>query len=107
MSGLRVPSHGSPVSGGPDGSGTAHATCLLAPNPSPMTLDGTNTWILGRAETVLVVDPGPDDDAHLRRVVDYLGDRRVAAILLTHGHHDHSGGAAAFAAMVGAPVRAL
>ncbi|MFF5210009.1 MBL fold metallo-hydrolase [Streptosporangium sp. NPDC000396] len=101
MSGLRIPL------GGPDGSGTAHALGLLAPNPSPMTLDGTNTWVIGRGEDVLVVDPGPDDEAHLRRVADHLRERRVAAILLTHGHHDHSGGARRFAGMVQAPVRAL
>ncbi|WP_214108711.1 MBL fold metallo-hydrolase [Acrocarpospora catenulata] len=90
-----------------DGSGTASATNVLAPNASPMTLDGTNTWVLGQGESVLVVDPGPDDEGHLRRVVELLGERRVAAILLTHGHQDHSGGAAMFADLVDAPVRAL
>ncbi|SNS93372.1 Glyoxylase, beta-lactamase superfamily II [Streptosporangium subroseum] len=101
MSGLRIPLEG------PDGSGTAHAFSLLAPNPSPMTLDGTNTWVIGDGEDVLVVDPGPDDEGHLARVAGHLEGRRVATILLTHGHHDHSGGARAFAALVGAPVRAL
>ncbi|MFF0310913.1 MBL fold metallo-hydrolase [Streptosporangium sp. NPDC004379] len=104
MSGLRIPL------GGPDGSGTAHTLALLAPNPSPMTLDGTNTWVIGREdveEDVLVVDPGPDDEAHLARVAARLAGRRVAAILLTHGHDDHSGGARRFAGLVGAPVRAL
>ncbi|MFF4774639.1 MBL fold metallo-hydrolase [Microtetraspora fusca] len=111
MSGIRIPVEG--TSSGAwdgssiDGSGTAHATALLAPNPSPMTLDGTNTWVIGRAETVIVVDPGPDHDGHLRRVAGHLGGRRVAAVLLTHGHDDHSGGARRFAEMVNAPVRAL
>lgn len=91
MSGLRIPLDG------PDGSGTDHALSLLAPNPSPMTLDGTNTWVIGRGEEVLVVDPGPDDGPHLRRVADRLRGRRVTTILLTHGHHDHSGGAKGFA----------
>ncbi|GGO69668.1 MBL fold metallo-hydrolase [Nonomuraea cavernae] len=100
MSGLHIPL------GGPDGSRTTHAENLLAPNPSPMTLDGTNTWIIGDRETV-VIDPGPDDERHLRRVADHLGERRVTGILLTHGHHDHSGGARRFAELVGAPVRAL
>ncbi|NUR84803.1 MAG: MBL fold metallo-hydrolase [Nonomuraea sp.] len=71
-----------------------------------MTLDGTNTWILGTRDAV-VVDPGPDDEVHLRRVADHLKERRVTEILLTHGHHDHSGGARRFAELVGAPVRAL
>src|SRR6478609_3635383 len=60
------------------------------------------------SSSVVVVDPGPDDEAHLRRVhaaaVD--GERRVATILLTHGHPDHSAGAARFAGLTGAPVRA-
>ncbi|KAB8190351.1 MBL fold metallo-hydrolase [Nonomuraea phyllanthi] len=100
MSGLHIPI------GTPDGSRTTHAENLLAPNPSAMTLDGTNTWVIGGQE-VVVVDPGPDDESHLRRVRDHLGERRVTGILLTHGHFDHSGGARRFAGMVGAPVRAL
>lgn len=94
-----------------DGTGTARARCVLAPNPSPMTLDGTNTWVIAEpgSTTVLVVDPGPRDDGHLRRVLDVAcaGERRVARIVLTHGHPDHSAGAARFAAMSGAPVMAL
>src|SRR5215469_4029821 len=97
---------------GIDGAGTRRARCVLAPNPSPMTLDGTNTWVIaepGSAE-VIVVDPGPDHAEHLRRVLAAArggGDRRVAQIVLTHGHLDHSAGAARFAAMSGAPVGAL
>lgn len=94
-----------------DGSGTERARCVLAPNPSPMTLDGTNTWVIAEpgSQAVMVVDPGPRDEGHLRRVRDiaYAGDRRVALIVLTHGHDDHSAGAAEFAAMTGAPVLAL
>jgi glyoxylase-like metal-dependent hydrolase (beta-lactamase superfamily II) len=93
-----------------DGSSTPRATCVLAPNPSPMTLEGTNTWLVAApgSAAVIVVDPGPDDEGHLRRVLARAedGDRRVAQILLTHGHPDHSAGAATFAAMSGAPVRA-
>jgi glyoxylase-like metal-dependent hydrolase (beta-lactamase superfamily II) len=100
VSGLYIPI------GTPDGSRTEHAENLLAPNPSLMTLDGTNTWVIGANEAV-VIDPGPDDESHLRRVHEHLGERRVTEILLTHGHFDHSGGARRFAKMVGAPVRAL
>jgi glyoxylase-like metal-dependent hydrolase (beta-lactamase superfamily II) len=95
---------------GIDGFRTPRATCLLAPNPSPMTLDGTNTWLIAEPDSpsVVVVDPGPDDEGHLRRVhaAAVAGDRRVATILLTHGHPDHSAGAARLAELAGAPVRA-
>ena len=55
-----------------DGMGTARAWCVLAPNPSPMTLDGTNTWVIAEpgSPTAVVVDPGPDDEGHLRRVLE-------------------------------------
>lgn len=90
---------------------TARATCVLAPNPGPMTLDGTNTWVLMEpgSSAAVVVDPGPDDEGHLRAVAELVRGRgaTVAAVLLTHGHADHSAGAGAFAAMAGAPVRAL
>ena len=93
-----------------DGFRTPRATCLLAPNPSPMTLDGTNTWVIAEpgSPSAVVVDPGPQDEGHLRRVLAeaVAGDRRVARILLTHGHPDHSAGAARFAELSGAPVRA-
>ncbi len=95
---------------GIDGFRTPRATCLLAPNPSPMTLDGTNTWLIAEpgSSSVVVVDPGPDDEGHLRRVhaAAVAGDRRVAKILLTHGHPDHSAGAARLAGLAGAPVQA-
>ena len=94
--------------GGPVGE---RAVCVLAPNPGPMTLDGTNTWVLAEpgAEVVVVVDPGPDDPGHLSAVqtaAELGGARRVAVVLLTHGHPDHAEGAASFAAMTGAPVLA-
>ena len=83
------------------------ATCVLAPNASPMTLDGTNTWVLrapGSARSV-VVDPGPPDASHLDAVAAAAGD--VAVVLLTHHHLDHSEAARAFAERVGCGVRAL
>jgi len=94
-----------------DGFRTARAMCVLAPNPSPMTLEGTNTWIIGEpgSSSVVVVDPGPLDEEHLRRVLDasVAADRRVAMILLTHGHPDHAEGAERFSELsAGAPVRA-
>jgi glyoxylase-like metal-dependent hydrolase (beta-lactamase superfamily II) len=93
-----------------DGFRTSRATCLLAPNPSPMTLDGTNTWLVAApgSPSVVVIDPGPDDKGHLRRVLTeaVAGDRRVARILLTHGHLDHSAGATRLAELTGAPVQA-
>jgi glyoxylase-like metal-dependent hydrolase (beta-lactamase superfamily II) len=100
------------VDAGPgiDGFRTPRATCLLAPNPSPMTLDGTNTWLIAEpgSSSVVVVDPGPEGEGHLRRVhaEATAGDRRVAKILLTHGHSDHSAGAARLAELTGAPVQA-
>lgn len=86
---------------------TATASVLLAENPSPMTLDGTNTWVLRGPDSTscVVVDPGPNDERHLRRV---LAHGPVATVLLTHGHADHSAGARQFAQLAGgAPVRAL
>ncbi len=89
---------------------TAAAECVLALNPSPMTLDGTNTWLLGApdSESVVIVDPGPADPEHLAAVAEAaLARGRVAWILLTHGHADHSEGARALADAVAAPVRAV
>jgi glyoxylase-like metal-dependent hydrolase (beta-lactamase superfamily II) len=77
---------------------------VLAPNPGPFTLDGTNTWIVGEGPT-MVIDPGPDDTSHLDAVVAEARD--VAAVLITHDHPDHAQGAAALAGRVGAPVRAF
>ncbi|GAA2120540.1 MBL fold metallo-hydrolase [Actinomadura alba] len=99
-----------------DGMGTSRARCVLAPNPSPMTLDGTNTWILAEpgAEAVVVVDPGPEGDDHLRRVIGIVEEQggHVALVLLTHGHPDHAAGAKRFAELArtgrrDVPVRAL
>ncbi|MGH3444980.1 MAG: MBL fold metallo-hydrolase [Nocardioidaceae bacterium] len=85
----------------------ARAKCVLAPNPGVMTLDGTNTWILREpdASRCVVVDPGPLEEAHLDALAAEAGD--VDAVLLTHGHADHSEAAAAFAERMGCGVRAL
>lgn len=94
-----------------DGSGTTRATCMLCPNPGPMTLDGTNTWILREPEVsgVVVVDPGPHHERHLERIARSLQERgtHVELVLLTHHHPDHAEGAHYFAELTGAPVRAV
>ncbi|HEX8360249.1 MAG TPA: MBL fold metallo-hydrolase [Longimicrobium sp.] len=76
---------------------------LLAPNPSPMTLDGTRTQLVGR-ERPVVIDPGPDDPQHLDAIERALGGIVPVAILLTHAHGDHADAAAPLAARTGAPV---
>ena len=85
--------------------------CVLAPNPGPMTLDGTNTYILGEPGSThaVVVDPGPDEPRHLRAVRDDLAARGQQAdlVLLTHGHADHSAGARRLAEQLGCRVRAV
>ncbi|MER6620316.1 MBL fold metallo-hydrolase [Streptomyces sp. NPDC000931] len=102
---------GQPRGGVLSGPATARAVNVLAPNPSAMTLDGTNTWILSEPDSDLavVVDPGPLDDGHLRHVVGTAeqAGKRVALTLLTHGHPDHAEGAARFAELTGTKVRAL
>ncbi|OEU95507.1 MBL fold metallo-hydrolase [Streptomyces oceani] len=102
---------GQPRGGPIDGTGTTRARCVLAPNPSAMTLDGTNTWVVTEPDSdrAVVIDPGPLDETHLRTVVDTVtrAGRRVALTLLTHGHADHSAGAARFAELTRTPVRAL
>ena len=86
--------------------GAAVAT-VLAPNPGPMTLSGTNTWVLGRGGApALVVDPGPLHEEHLHRVLEAAGGA-VAAVLVTHHHLDHVEGAARFAELAGCGVRAV
>ncbi|MFG1920437.1 MBL fold metallo-hydrolase [Cryptosporangium sp. NPDC048952] len=82
------------------------ATLVRADNPSPMTLDGTNTWVLRApgATGCVVVDPGPLLEPHLEKVAGY---GPVVATLLTHGHPDHAEGAARFAEMTGSDVLAL
>ena len=78
-------------------------TLVRADNPGPMTLEGTNTYVLrgeGAADAV-VVDPGPLDEAHLEAVAAHAP---VGLLLLTHGHPDHSGGARLLHEMTGAPL---
>lgn len=79
---------------------------VLAPNASPLTLDGTRTYILGASRPV-VIDPGPDDPAHLDAIVELLDGAAPVAILVTHAHPDHMAGAAPLAERLDAPVRRL
>ncbi len=65
---------------------------LVAPNASPFTFNGTCSYIVGEAK-VAIVDPGPDDDAHLAALLAAVDGRRVETILITHTHRDHSPGA--------------
>src|SRR4051794_10305760 len=76
---------------------------LLAPNPSPFTYTGTQTYIVGEGE-VAVIDPGPDIQEHVDALTSALEGERVAAILCTHTHRDHSPAARLVQAATGAPI---
>jgi len=79
---------------------------ILAPNPSPMTCRGTNTYLLG-TDDLAIIDPGPVNDAHLAAILDAVGPgQRISHILVTHAHLDHSPLAPFLAAQTGAPVLA-
>ena len=79
---------------------------VLAPNPSPMTFRGTNTYLLGE-RGLAVIDPGPDDPAHLEAILNAVGPgQRITHILVTHAHLDHSPLARQLAEATGAPVLA-
>src|SRR3954449_8052910 len=79
---------------------------LLAPNPGPMTLEGTNTWMVGDpAGPVLVVDPGPLTEEHLRAVLAAC-PAGLSAVVLTHRHADHAESAPELARRAGCGIRA-
>lgn len=83
---------------------TDTASVLLADNPGLMTLEGTNTWVLRgpRSDEMVVVDPGPDDDEHIARVA---GLGRIALVLISHRHGDHTDGIDKLVDLTGATVR--
>ena len=83
---------------------TDTASVLLADNPGLLTLDGTNTWVLRgpRSDELVIVDPGPDDDEHIARIAS-LG--RIALVLISHRHGDHTDGIDKLVELTGATVR--
>jgi glyoxylase-like metal-dependent hydrolase (beta-lactamase superfamily II) len=76
---------------------------VLAPNPSPFTFTGTQTFIVGEREVALI-DPGPDDPVHVAALLAAVEGERVAAIVCTHTHRDHSPASRPLAAATGAPI---
>src|SRR3954470_14252463 len=78
---------------------------VVAPNPGPYTGPGTNTWLLAAGPVTIVIDPGPDDDAHLDAIQRALKGSAVGVVLVTHSHPDHLPLAERLAARHGASVR--
>lgn len=94
-----------------EGAAPQRARVVVAPNPGELTLSGTNTWVLFEpdAEGCVVVDPGPDDDAHVAAVLAEVErlETSVELILVTHRHADHTGAVDAVQEATQAPVRAV
>lgn len=78
-------------------------TRVLAPNASAYTYTGTQCYLVG-TDDLAVIDPGPDDPAHLQALTDAIGGRRVRAIMVTHHHRDHSPATRSLAQSTGAPI---
>ncbi len=90
---------------------------VLAPNPSPYTFTGTQTWLVGAGNEIAVIDPGPagsglsigdpkdiNGAGHVEAILRAVGDAKITAILCTHTHRDHSPAAAPLKAATGAPI---
>jgi glyoxylase-like metal-dependent hydrolase (beta-lactamase superfamily II) len=79
---------------------------VLAPNPSPYTYTGTQTYVVGPVDgpDCAVIDPGPNEPDHIDAIIAAIGARRVLAIMCTHTHRDHSPAAAPLSQRTGAPV---
>jgi len=77
---------------------------VLAPNPSPFTYQGTQTYLVGETD-LAVIDPGPADETHLAALMTAIDKRPVRAILCTHTHRDHSPAARPLAERIGAPIK--
>lgn len=79
---------------------------IVCNNPGPFTYRGTNTYLIGGGNSVAVLDPGPEDAAHLAAILRATEGERITHILVSHTHRDHSPGAAALQARTGAPTLA-
>jgi len=77
---------------------------IVARNPSVMTYQGTNTYLIEGADGLTILDPGPKDDQHVREILAAAGDTPIRRIVLTHSHSDHMGAAAALAQATSLPV---
>ncbi|TPO12355.1 MBL fold metallo-hydrolase [Mesorhizobium sp. B1-1-5] len=93
------PAYGRAVSVAPD------VLRITARNPGPFTFHGTNSYLVGR-DTLAVIDPGPEDDAHLETLLKAIGGRPVSHIFVSHTHRDHSPLAARLKERTGAPMLA-
>lgn len=91
------PAHGTPVACG------EAVRRLTARNPGPFTFHGTNTYLVGR-DDIAVIDPGPADPRHIGDILAAAAPGRIAAILVSHTHADHSPGARLLKAATGAPI---
>ncbi|AQS41096.1 MAG: Beta-lactamase domain-containing protein [Candidatus Tokpelaia hoelldobleri] len=94
-----TPPYGEPVTLQPD------VVRITAPNTGVLTFTGTNTYLVGR-QTLVILDPGPDDESHFAAVMAATGGRPVSHIVLTHAHQDHAALAQRMAAYFNAPVAA-
>jgi glyoxylase-like metal-dependent hydrolase (beta-lactamase superfamily II) len=77
---------------------------IVANNPSHFTFKGTNTYLVGAGQSVALIDPGPEDPAHLKAILDTLGQRKLSHVIITHTHRDHTDGMPALLAATGAPT---
>ena len=77
---------------------------IVANNPGPFTFKGTNTYLLGQGRELALIDPGPDDDAHLSAIMKAATGKRIRDIIITHTHRDHIDGLAKLKAATGARV---